>query len=106
MLDNEEHEYGLESFFEMVGKTVKAMEGDNPWGLYDNEFIQGDLGRHIASVSFLKNWAELDKKNTFKDTFDKTIGKDKWQTFIEMNESVFSNRWDEIWSYNAHMSGK
>lgn len=103
---DEDHGYALNSFFEMVGKTVKAMDGENPWGLYDNEFIQGDLGRHIASVSFYKNWAEFDKEDTFKDTFNKTIGKDKWGDFIEMSQSIFSNRWDEMWSYDAHMSGK
>jgi hypothetical protein len=103
---DEDHVYALDSFFEMVGKTIKAMEGENPWGLYYNEFRQGDLGRHLASVSFMKNWAELDEDNTFKKTFEKTIGKDKWQDFIDMSRGIFSNSWDEIWSYNAYMSGK
>ena len=90
----------------MVSKTVKAMDGVNPWGLYDNQFAQGNLGRHIASVSFYKNWTEFDDDPIFKDSFEKTIGKDKWQSFLEMNEKVFSNTWDEVWSYSAHMSGK
>lgn len=47
---DEDHHYALNSFFEMVGKTVKAMDGENLWGLYDNEFRQVNLGRHIASV--------------------------------------------------------
>ena len=104
---DEDHQYALDSFFEMVGKTIKAMDGENPWGLYDNEFIQGNLGRHIASVSFYKNWTQFDDDTvSFKDAFEKTIGKDKWENFIEMNKSIFSNRYDEMWSYNAHMSGK
>jgi hypothetical protein len=103
---DENHGYSLDSFFEMVGNTIKSMEGENPWGLYYNEFRQGDLGRHLASVSFMKNWAELDDDNSFKDAFDKTIGKSKWQGFLDMSESIFTNSWDELWTYNAHMSGK
>ncbi|WP_242132782.1 hypothetical protein [Aestuariivivens marinum] len=104
---DEDHAYSLNSFFEMVSKTVKAMEGENPWGLYYNEFRQGNLGRHVASVSFFKNWAELDDDSvSFKDTFETTIGKNKWRSFIEMGDGVFSNSWDEIWSYSAHMSGE
>ena len=103
---DENHKYSLDSFFEMVSKTVKAMDGVNPWGLYDNQFAQGNLGRHIASVSFYKNWTEFDDDPIFMDSFEKTIGKDKWQSFLEMNEKFFSNTWDEVWSYSAHMSGK
>ncbi|TNJ44527.1 hypothetical protein KFZ70_00665 [Tamlana fucoidanivorans] len=103
---DEDHGYALDSFFEMVGKTVKAMDGENPWGLYYNEFRQGNLGRHLASVSFLKNWAELDDERVFKKTFEETIGKNKWQKFMDMSDGVFSNSWDEIWTYSAHMSGK
>jgi hypothetical protein len=102
---DENHGYALDSFFEMISNTIKAMDGENPWGLYYNEFRQGDLGRHLASVSFLKNWAELDDDNTFKATFEETIGKGKWQGFIDMSEGIFTNTWDELWSYNANMSG-
>lgn len=102
-----DHQYSFKSFFEMVSKTIKAMEGENPWGLYYNEFRQGNLGRHVASVSFLKNWAEMDDDSvSFKDTFKTAIGEDQWQNFIDMSDKVFSNTWDEIWSYNAYMSGK
>ncbi|WP_242085427.1 hypothetical protein [Aestuariivivens sediminis] len=102
----DDHGYSMNTFFEMISETVKAMEGENPWGLYYNEFRQGNLGRHVASVSFLKNWAELDDDSvSFKETFNSTIGEDKWQNFIDMSNSIFSNTWDEIWSYNAYMSG-
>lgn len=104
---NEEHMYSLNSFYEMISTTIKAMEGDNPWGLYYNEFLQGDLGRHVAGVSFLKNWAEFDDDSyNFKETFEKAVGKDKWQNFMDMREKLFTNTWDEIWTYNAYMSGK
>lgn len=94
------------SFLEMVSKTIKGMDGDNPWGVYWNEFRQGDLGRHLATVGFLKNWAEMDEDNDFKTTFEKVHGKGKWDAFLDLGDEVFSNSWDEIWSYNAHMSGK
>lgn len=82
------------------------MEGENPWGVYWNEFRQGDLGRHVASVGFLKNWAEMDDDNNFKETFEKVHGKSKWQAFLDLGDRTFSNSWDEVWSYNKHMSGK
>ena len=99
--------YNLTPFFEMVSQTVKAMEGENPWGLYYNEFRQGNLGRHVASVSFLKNWAEMDDDSVnFRDTFEATIGKGKWRGFTDMSDNLFSNTWDEIWSFNAYLSGQ
>lgn len=104
---NEEHMHSIDTFYEMISKTIKAMDGDNPWGLYWNEFLQGELGRHVASVSFLKNWAEFDdERNDFKENFEKEVGKDKWQNFMDMRKKIFKNTWDEIWSYNAYMSGK
>ena len=93
-------------FLGMVSATIKAMEGDNPWGVYWNEFRQGDLGRHVATVGFMKNWAEMDDDNNFKATFEKVHGKDKWQAFLDLGDRTFSNSWDEVWSYNKHMSGK
>lgn len=93
-------------FYKYVSETVKAMEGSNPWGLYYNEFRQGDLGRHVASVSFYKNWTEFDnEENNFKKTFEKVHGEENWRMFIDMADRTFSNSWDEIWSYNKNMSG-
>ena len=31
---------------------------------------------------------------------------DKWQSFLEMSQQLFSNALDEGWVYSAHMSGK
>lgn len=91
--------------FTMVSEVVKKMEGVNPWGVYYNEFRQGDLGRHIATVGFLKNWAELDDEPLFRKTFDKVYGEDKWDAFVDNAERTFTNTWDEIWAYNKEMSG-
>lgn len=95
----------VKPFFTMVSETVKAMEGVNPWGVYYNEFRQGDLGRHIATVGFMKNWTEMDDDPKFRKTFDKVHGEDKWDAFVDMGGNAFSNSWDEIWTHNAHMSG-
>jgi len=89
-----------------ISKTVKALDGENPWGVFYNEFWQGyEIGRHIASVSFYKNWAELDEDDNFKETFTKIHGKNSWQPFLENMNDTFSNSWDEIWEYNPKLSG-
>ncbi|WP_298237023.1 hypothetical protein [uncultured Algibacter sp.] len=94
-------------FYTMVSETIKAMEGENPWGIYWNEFRQGDLGRHVVTIGFYKNWTEFDEEdNKFKETFEKVHGKENWQMFLDMGERTFSNSWDEIWEYNKFMSGK
>ena len=103
---NNEMDFLIKPFFTMVSKTIKAMEGDNPWGLYYNEFRQGDLGRHIASVGFLKNWAEMDEPGMFRKTFNQTIGENEWQRFLKTEQNMLKNSWDEIWEYNKYLSGK
>lgn len=96
----------VNQFYKYVSETVKAMEGANPWGLYYNEFRQGNLGRHVASVSFYKNWTAFDEEeNTFKKTFEKVHGEENWQMFLDMADRTFKDSWDEIWMYNKHMSG-
>lgn len=100
------HGYSIDHLLEQISATVKAMDGDNPWGVYDNQFRQGfDIGRHIASVGFYKNWAEYDEDGNFKETFIKTHGDNSWDGFIRGMSDSFHNSWDEIWVYNAHLSG-
>ncbi len=96
----------INHLFKQISNTIKDMEGDNPWGLYDNEFRQGYvIGRHLASVSFMKNWAEYDEKNKFKEHFLKVNGDDSWNAFDKGMAETFSNSWDEIEEYNATLSG-
>ena len=99
--------FNLSTFFERVGKAVKALEGENPWGIYSNDFIQGiDIGRHFAGISFWKNWTEFDAgwKN-FPDAYEKA-NDNSWQSHINMRDATFRNWWDEIWVYNKEMSGQ
>jgi hypothetical protein len=99
------HGYTVNRLFSQVKATLESIEGEYPWGVYDNEFLQGDLGRHIAAVSFMKNWAEFDEDIKFVEAFEKLYGNNSYNTFTNMRNDTFSNRWDEIWVYDKNMSG-
>ena len=100
-----DHGHNINHMLKMVSETVKAMEGENPWGVYYNMFRQGDMGRHIATVGFSKNWAEYDEDPKFKSTFLKTHGENSWDGFVRNMDLTFEDSWDEIWTYSAEMSG-
>lgn len=96
----------VDHLLKQISETVKAMDGDNPWGVYDNQFRQGyAIGRHLATVGFSKNWAEYDEKNTFKETFLKVNGENSWPDFIDGMGDAFSDSWDEVWELNNTLSG-
>ncbi len=97
--------YNIGTFFEKISAAIKALDGVNPWGVYYNEFLQGDLGRHIAGFSFSPNWADFDRDVNFVETFEKLHGNNSWQRHVNLRNATFSNRWDEIWVYNKEMSG-
>jgi len=101
-----DHGYSLDSLLKQISETIKAMDGENPWGVYDNHFRQGyTIGRHLATVSFLKNWSEFDEDNNFKATFLKVHGENSWDAFVDGMGDSLTNSWDEIWEYNAKLSG-
>ena len=102
---SDDHGYTMNSIFKQVSETLKSIPGDNPWGLYYNQFLQGDLGRHVATVSFFKNWAQFDEDIGFKAAYEKLYGENSWDNFLDTLDDTFTNRWDEIWEYNKHMSG-
>ncbi len=100
------HGYTIKHLLKQMSAAVKAMDGDNPWGLYDNQLRQGvDIGRHIAWVSFYKNWTEFDADNNFKDAFLKVNGENSWDAYLKGLDDTFSNSWDEIWVYDKELSG-
>lgn len=103
---SDDHGYTMNSFFERVSKTLKSIEGEHPWGLYYNDFLQGDLGRHVATVAFFKNWAELDEDIKFKDAFIKLYSENMWEEHQKTRDDTFTNIWDEFWVYNQQMSGQ
>ena len=97
--------YQIKHLMGMIGATIKGMDGENPWGVYVNEFRQGSLGRHMASVGFSKNWAEYDDDNNFRETFEKVHGEKSWDNFVDGMDNTFTNSWDEIWELNTALSG-
>jgi len=97
--------FGVDAHLSMASETIKAMPGVNPWGVYDNEFRQGKLGRHIATVSFHKNWEDFDTGWPFRETFDKVHGENAWNNFISNRDATYSDWWDEIWVFDKNLSG-
>ncbi|NCO62996.1 MAG: hypothetical protein GW839_04605 [Flavobacteriales bacterium] len=96
---------GVNTFFERISKTVKALDGVNPWGVYYNEFRQGNLGRHIATFSFSPNWTDFERDVNWVENFNKVNGENSWQNQQDLYQATFKNTWDEIWVYNPQMSG-
>jgi hypothetical protein len=97
--------YRMNGLLKKVSETVKAMEGDNPWGVFYNEWQQGfKIGRHVATVSYHNSWSELDDDRSFRKTFEKTHGENSWSGFLTEMQDVFSNSWDEFWVRNDKMS--
>ncbi len=104
---NPDQDHQIDILLKQISETIKALEGDNPWGVYDNQMRQGlNIGRHLSTVSFMKNWAEMDDEGTFKPTFIKVHGESAWNPFLKSMGDAFSNSWDEVWEYNATLSGK
>jgi len=100
-----DHDYSMGHVFQQASETFKSMAGENPWGLYYNAFLQGDLGRHVATVSFHKDWKSLDRDRKFKEAHGKLFGEDQWDNFLDTIDDTFTNQWDEIWTYNKNLSG-
>ncbi len=97
--------YRIDGLFKQLSETIKSLEGDFVWSIYDNQFRQGDLGRHIAIVSGFDNWAELDKDWGFVEAFEKIHGEGSHETFRRAWGETFSNAYDEFWSIIPEFSG-
>lgn len=98
--------YRINEMMGKISKVVKSMEGDNPWGVFINDFQQGyTIGRHIATVSYYNSWSELDEDNNFADAYRKVHGENSWIGFLNDMQDVFSNSWDEFWAHAPNMSG-
>ena len=40
----------------------------------------------------------------FKKAFEAKHGENSWTSFLDNARDIFSDRWDEIWVYNAKLS--
>lgn len=102
---NNKYGFLVDGLLKQISSTVKAMDGENPWAVWDNEMRQGNLGRHIATVSGMNNWAEMDDDPQFRKTFNEVHGEDAWIPFIRSMEIAFTNSWDEVWTLAPEMGG-
>ena len=99
------HQHQIQGRLELISKTIKEMPGVNPWGIYYNLFRQGDLGRHIATVGFYKNWTDFDRDWEFKKTFMNSHDDNDWYSFVRDTDLLLEDSWDEIWEYDKNLSG-
>lgn len=102
---NQDYGFLLDGAFEKISETVKAMEGDNPWHVFWNQFRQGDIGRHMLVEWPMKNWAELDENPEFRSTFEEIHGEDAWIPWLRTMDLVIEDSYDEIWTLIPEMNG-
>jgi hypothetical protein len=91
-----------------ISETIKSMEGDRWWGVFDNLFQQGyavGARPHLATVSFHKNWAGFDEGWAFKKHYEAKFGAASWQPFLDEGQAIQTNSWDEIWELMPELSG-
>lgn len=77
-------------------ETIKATGSKRPRSMYRKQFQHRD-GRDWATVTWYKNWAELDDDSMpgFQETFKKVHGADSWDQFTEDFDKAVVGREDE-----------
>lgn len=99
--------YRFNPLLQKISAVIKAMDEPVSWSVYDNLLRQGyTTGRHMAMVRGMKSWADLDESWPFMETFKELYGEAEWNAFLKEMEVVSTNSWDEIWTFNAKLSGK
>ncbi len=88
-----------------LSETIKALEENPSWVVYDNEFIQGDLGRHIATMTFHNSMAEIDEEWDFRDTFEEVYSRGEWDRWTRTMDHIMEDQYDEIWVLVPELSG-
>lgn len=100
-----EHEVLIGELLKQISETVKEMDEASAWDIWGNEFIQGDIGRHILFTSPLKGWGDLDQDFNFMETFKEVHGGDQaWNAFQHKMGLAVEDIFDEIWIYNSELS--
>ncbi len=99
--------YKVDALLEKLSAAVKSDPDQTNWSIFDNLFFQGyKTGRHIAFVTGMLTWSELDKDGKFAKVYNKIHGENSFNNFQKEWTEIFSDTYDEIWSYDAEMSGK
>lgn len=103
---DQDYTFLVQGALEKISETVKAMEGDNPWIVWWNAFVQGDLGRHYVVDWPMNSWGELDEDNNFRTTFEEVHGKPAWDDWTSVMDLIIEDGYDEVWELNPAMSAE
>jgi hypothetical protein len=95
--------HNLIPMLKMVADVRKKNDPDVQFGVYVNEFMQGDIGRHVAVVTSMDGWADLDQEDTFQADFEEHFGSGSWDSFLRNWETTFADMYDEIWTLMPEM---
>lgn len=92
-----ENGFLIDELLKKVSATHKAMDHEYSWAVWDNQFRQGSNGRHLATVSGMGSWAEMDEDYNFREKFEEIHGENSWTPFTRSMNIAFDDSWDEIW---------
>ncbi len=99
--------YRAGGLLKKISATIKSIDAAKSWSVYDNLMRQGyETGRHIAMVSGMKSWSEMDDDWGFVEAFEKIHGPNSFDSFAKEMDTVTTNSWDEVWAFDAYMSGR
>jgi len=86
-------------FKEFVEKVKKAYEkkDDDSFGVYDNQFREGN-GRDVAIVWGFNSWAELDDDDGgIKSTYEEIYGEGSWENGLKDWEGSTESIKSQVW---------
>lgn len=99
--------YRARALLKKISTTMKTIDMASSWAVYDNLMRQGyETGRHIAMVSGMKTWAEMNDNWGFAKAFEAIHGENSFPGFQQEMQDVITNSWDEIWVFDPYMSGR
>lgn len=90
---------------EKLSNAIKGLDGNPAWMVYDNEFIQGDIGRHIATMSFHESWAGLDEEWDVSGSFEEIYSRGEWNRWLRTMDLIMEDQYDEVWVLVPELSG-
>ena len=96
--------YRIDGLMDKIHAAVKSMDSEDSWAVYDNMFRQGSMGRHIAVVSGMNSWADLDEDWNFRAAYEEVHGANSWDGFIRESNEIWEDSYDEIWVLSPEMS--
>lgn len=88
-----------------LSETIKAFDSNPMWQVYSNEFQQGDIGRHVATMSLHESMAEIDDEWDFRNTFEEVYSRGDWERWTRTMDLVMEDQYDEIWVLAPELSG-